>query len=145
MVSSILPKYERWSNLAYWKMPQRSFFGRIKDNLFFFRDLLTFRNMQEKSEKIRIRRLRIGCRHLMNKIYKSLMFFVLFFCQTNHPENWLENFLRTYFGICCLIRWTVYSSCSCIISNDEAVYFLFAFFLRLTHFFRMRRWFDRKN
>ena len=98
--------------------------------------------------KIMIRRFRIGCRHLMNKIFKSLMF-LGFFRQTNHSEdwleNWLENFLKTYFGICCLIRWTVYSSCSCIISNDEAVYFLFAFFLRLTHFFRMRRWFDRKN
>ena len=30
MLSWILPKNERWGNFMYWKMPQRSFFGRIQ-------------------------------------------------------------------------------------------------------------------
>ena len=42
MVSWILPKNERWGNFMYWKLPQRSFFGRIQNNIFFFRDFLTF-------------------------------------------------------------------------------------------------------
>ena len=42
MLSWILPKNERWGNFMYWKMPQRSFFGRIQDAIICFRDLLTF-------------------------------------------------------------------------------------------------------
>ena len=42
MASWILPKNERWGNFQYMKLPQRSFFGRIQDNIFFFRDFLTF-------------------------------------------------------------------------------------------------------
>ena len=34
--SWILPKKERWGNFQYIKLPQRSFFGRIQDNIFFF-------------------------------------------------------------------------------------------------------------
>ena len=44
MASWILPKNERWGNFQYIKLPQRSFFGRIQDNIFFFRDFLTFTN-----------------------------------------------------------------------------------------------------
>ena len=44
MVSSILPKNERWDNFQYIKLPQRSFFGRIEDTINCFPDLLTFRN-----------------------------------------------------------------------------------------------------
>ena len=36
MRSWILPKNERWGNFQYIKLPQRSFFGRIQDNIFFF-------------------------------------------------------------------------------------------------------------
>ena len=36
MASWILPKNERWGNFQYIKLPQRSFFGRIQDNIFFF-------------------------------------------------------------------------------------------------------------
>ena len=43
MVSSILPKNERWDNFMYCKLSQRSFFGRIEDTINFFRDLLTFK------------------------------------------------------------------------------------------------------
>ena len=43
MMSWILPKNERWGNFMYWKMPQRSFFGRIQDAIICFWDLLTFR------------------------------------------------------------------------------------------------------
>ena len=42
MVSSILPKNERWDNLQYIKLSQRSFFGRIEDHKNGFRYLLTF-------------------------------------------------------------------------------------------------------
>ena len=42
MASWILPKNERWGIFQYIKLPQRSFFGRIQDNIFFFRDFLTF-------------------------------------------------------------------------------------------------------
>ena len=42
MASWILPTIECWGNFQYMKLPQRSFFGRIKDNIFFFWDLLTF-------------------------------------------------------------------------------------------------------
>ena len=42
MASWILPKNERWGNFQYIKLPQRSFFGRIQDNIFSFRDFLTF-------------------------------------------------------------------------------------------------------
>ena len=42
MASWILPKNERWGIFLNIKMPQCSFFGRIKDNIFFFRNLLTF-------------------------------------------------------------------------------------------------------
>ena len=42
MVSSILPKNERWDNFHYIKLSQRSFFGRIEDTINCFRDLLTF-------------------------------------------------------------------------------------------------------
>ena len=33
---------ECWGNFQYIKLPQHSFFGRIQDNIFFFRDFLTF-------------------------------------------------------------------------------------------------------
>ena len=33
MVSSILPKNERWDNFQYIKLSQRSFFGRIEDTI----------------------------------------------------------------------------------------------------------------
>ena len=36
MASWILPKNERWGNFQKIKLPQRSFFGRIQDNIFFF-------------------------------------------------------------------------------------------------------------
>ena len=42
MVSSILPKHERWDNFQYIKSSQRSGFGRIKDTIICFRDCLTF-------------------------------------------------------------------------------------------------------
>ena len=45
MASWILPKNERWGNFQYIKLPQRSFFGGIKDNIFFFRDFLTFNKL----------------------------------------------------------------------------------------------------
>ena len=35
MASWILPKNERWGNFQYIKLPHRSFFGRIQDNIFF--------------------------------------------------------------------------------------------------------------
>ena len=42
MVSSTLPKNERWDNFRYIKLSQRSFFGKIEDTINCFRDLLTF-------------------------------------------------------------------------------------------------------
>ena len=42
MASWILPTIECWGNFQYIKLPQRSFFGRIQDNIYFFRDFLTF-------------------------------------------------------------------------------------------------------
>ena len=42
MVSSILPKNERWDNFQYIKLSQHSFLGRIEDTINCFRDLLTF-------------------------------------------------------------------------------------------------------
>ena len=42
MVSSILPKNERWDNFMYWKLSQCSFFGRIEDTIICFPDCLTF-------------------------------------------------------------------------------------------------------
>ena len=42
MLSWILPKNERWGNFISWKLPQRSFFGRIQDAIICFWDLLTF-------------------------------------------------------------------------------------------------------
>ena len=36
MASWILPKNERLGIFQYIKLPQRSFFGRIQDNIFFF-------------------------------------------------------------------------------------------------------------
>ena len=42
MVSWILPKNERWGIFMYWKLPQRSLFGRIQDAIICFWDLLTF-------------------------------------------------------------------------------------------------------
>ena len=41
-LSLILLKDERWRIFLYWKMPQRSFYGRIQDAIICFRDLLTF-------------------------------------------------------------------------------------------------------
>ena len=42
MVSSILQKNpERWDDFMYWKLSQRSFFGRIKDTIICFWDCLT--------------------------------------------------------------------------------------------------------
>ena len=38
----ILPKNEHWGIFQHIKLPQRSFFGRIEDIIYFFRDLLTF-------------------------------------------------------------------------------------------------------
>ena len=46
MVFSILPKNERWDNFHYIKLSQRLVFGRIKDTINCFRDLLTFTNNQ---------------------------------------------------------------------------------------------------
>ena len=42
IVSSILPKNERWYTFMYWKLSQRSFFGRIEGTIICFRDCLTF-------------------------------------------------------------------------------------------------------
>ena len=42
IVSSILPKNERWHNFQYIKFSQRSFFGSIGDTINCFRHLLTF-------------------------------------------------------------------------------------------------------
>ena len=42
LLSWILLKNEHWGNFIYWKLPQRSFFGRIQDALICFWDLLTF-------------------------------------------------------------------------------------------------------
>ena len=42
MGSWILPNNECWGNFMYWKLPQRSFFGRIQDVIICFWDLLTF-------------------------------------------------------------------------------------------------------
>ena len=43
MASWILPKNEHLVNFQYTKLPQRSFLGRIQDNIFLFQDFLTFR------------------------------------------------------------------------------------------------------
>ena len=43
MLSLILPKNERRGIFMYWKVPQRSFFGRIQDAIIRFRNLLTFK------------------------------------------------------------------------------------------------------
>ena len=37
MASWILPKNKHWDNFMYWKLSQRSFFGRIEDIILFFR------------------------------------------------------------------------------------------------------------
>ena len=42
VVSSILPKNDRWDNFIHWKLSQRLFFGRIEDTIHCFWDLLTF-------------------------------------------------------------------------------------------------------
>ena len=42
IVSSILPKIERWDNSMYWKLSQCWFFGRIEDTIIYFLDCLTF-------------------------------------------------------------------------------------------------------
>ena len=47
MVSSILPKNERWGNFQYIKLPQRSFFGRIQGIIICLRDLLTFSRYED--------------------------------------------------------------------------------------------------
>ena len=49
MVSWIIPKNERWGNFQYIKLLQRSFFGRIQDNIFFsrFSDLYYGSNKSE--------------------------------------------------------------------------------------------------
>ena len=41
MASWILPKNEQWGIFQYIKLPQRSFFGRIQDNIIFFQNFLT--------------------------------------------------------------------------------------------------------
>ena len=41
MASWILPKNERWGNFQYIKLPQRSFFGRIQDNIYFFFEIFS--------------------------------------------------------------------------------------------------------
>ena len=51
MVSSILPKNERWDNFQYIKLSQRSFFGRIEDTINCFRDLLTFTSSSSDSRQ----------------------------------------------------------------------------------------------
>ena len=43
MASWILPKNEHLVNFQYTKLPQRSFFERIQDNIFLFWDFLTFK------------------------------------------------------------------------------------------------------
>ena len=50
--SSILPKTKRWDNFQYIKFSQRSFFGRIKDTINYFRNLLTFTYSVEQIIKI---------------------------------------------------------------------------------------------
>ena len=45
MLSWILPKNERWGIFMYWKLPQRSFLGRIQDAIIWFWDLLTFSSL----------------------------------------------------------------------------------------------------
>ena len=50
MVSLILPKKERWDNFHNIKLSQRSFFGRIKDTINCFRDLLTFSVQMDKGK-----------------------------------------------------------------------------------------------
>ena len=52
MVSSILPKNERWDNFMYWKLSQGSFFGRIKDTIICFRDCLNFSNLKFKWKRV---------------------------------------------------------------------------------------------
>jgi hypothetical protein len=52
MVSSTLPKNERWDNFRYIKLSQRSFFGKIEDTINCFQDLLTFRKIVGKVRKI---------------------------------------------------------------------------------------------
>ena len=42
MVSSILPKNERWDDFSYIKLSQHLFFERIEDIIICFRDCLTF-------------------------------------------------------------------------------------------------------
>ena len=54
MASWILPKNERWGIFQYIKLPQSSFFGRIQDNIFFFRDFLTFSRLSVINTKLRI-------------------------------------------------------------------------------------------
>ena len=49
MVSSILPKNERWDNFQYKKLSQRSFFGRIEDTIICFRYCLTFSHISLSS------------------------------------------------------------------------------------------------
>ena len=45
MVSSVLPKNERWDNFHYIKSSQCSFFGRIEDTIICFWHFLTFRRL----------------------------------------------------------------------------------------------------
>ena len=47
MVSSILPKNERWDNFMYWKLSQHSLFGRIQDATIYFPDLETFSHTKQ--------------------------------------------------------------------------------------------------
>ena len=42
MLSWILPKNKHWGNFRYINFSQRSIFGRIQDNIYFFQDFLTF-------------------------------------------------------------------------------------------------------
>ena len=51
MVSSILPNNDCWDNFQYTKLSQHSFFGKIEDTINCFRDLLTFRAVNDRLPK----------------------------------------------------------------------------------------------
>jgi len=54
MLSWILPKNQRRGNFMYWKLLQRSFFGRIQDAIICFCYLLTFRISSEIADIFKV-------------------------------------------------------------------------------------------
>jgi hypothetical protein len=96
MLSWILPKNERWGNFMCWKLPQRSFFGRIQDAIICFWDLLTFSglkiiaisrpsasNFKSLSQSLEQFLLTVGQNNFDNKILFLLGCKKLYYCGKN--------------------------------------------------------------